>query len=116
MPFLLASEGSVYQIVWMPLRCLDFLPQHMDVKFRRLQPKQEEYFNIKVALLSGRSLGEYSVHERMTLGFFLRNKLSIINASDRPTRAVLVSGEVEYQQASIRIFYASHAVDVYCFT
>ena len=100
-PFHLADEGSVYQIVWTTLSSSgsDFLPDYM----MNFNPKPKEHFNIKVILLSGRSLGEYSVHDEMTLGFFLRCRLGIINASDRPSRAALVSGEVHYDQAILRL-------------
>lgn len=64
-----------------------------------VKPRPKENFNIKLILVSGRSLGEYSVHDEMTLGFFFRCRLGIINASDRPSRSVLVSGDVHYEQA-----------------
>ena len=103
-PFHLAEPGSVYQVVWQPLSFggSDFMLDGMNVK-----PKPNEEFNIRVVLISGGSLGEYSVHDDMSLGFFLRNRLNIINASNLPARAVLVSGEVHYDQAFLQRCRAS---------
>lgn len=101
-PFRTADEGSVYQIIWVPLsfKGSDFLPDYM----MNLKSEPRKTFDIEVVLVSGRSLGEFSVDDEMTLGFFLRHRLGIINSSDRPSRSVLVSGEVHYDQAILRFF------------
>lgn len=98
-PFELAEEWSVYQIVWTTLRFAgsDFLLNRTNI-----MPKPKEPFDIHVGILSGRSLGTFSVHDEMSLGFFLRNRLNIINTSNQPTRAGLVSGEVQYEQVRLR--------------